>query len=163
MDVLLDCFPRAGTVVWIGVRSRYRGPVEEVDQVQARSGRGLDGDHYRARPGGGRQVTLIQAEHLAVIGALMDEPPIHPARLRRNLVVSGINLLALKGRRFRVGGALLEASGLAHPCSRMEQELGPGGFNAMRGHGGLTARVIDGGPIRLGDAVVDAGAAPARR
>ena len=76
-----------------------------------------------------------------------------PALLRRNIVVAGLNLLALKGRRFRIGGALLEGSGPCEPCSRMEEALGPGGYNAMRGHGGITARVVEGGLIRVGDAV----------
>jgi MOSC domain-containing protein YiiM len=71
--------------------------------------------------------------------------------LRRNIVVSGINLLALKDKQFRVGGAVLAFSGLCHPCSKMERELGPGGYNAMRGHGGITARVVSAGSVSLGD------------
>jgi MOSC domain-containing protein YiiM len=68
--------------------------------------------------------------------------------------VSGINLLSLKNRRVRIGEeVILEITGECHPCSRMEEELGPGGYNAMRGHGGLTARIIAGGIIRVGDAV----------
>jgi MOSC domain-containing protein YiiM len=69
-------------------------------------------------------------------------------------MVSGINLLALKGVCFRVGSALLAGTGWCERRSRMEEVLGPGGYNAMRGHGGLTARVLEGGPLRLGDAVV---------
>ena len=154
LQALLGRFPRPGRVVWIGARPERRAPLLEADAVELRAGRGLTGDHYRSRSGGKRQVTLIQAEHLTVIGALLGEGPIDPARLRRNIVVAGINLLALKDRRFRIGSAVLEGSGLAHPCSRMEEALGPGGYNAMRGHGGLTARVLEDGVVRVGDAVL---------
>jgi MOSC domain-containing protein YiiM len=77
--------------------------------------------------------------------------------LRRNIAVAGINLLALKSRRFTIGEAELEYTGTCDPCSFMEQTLGPGGYNAMRGHGGITARVLQGGAIALDDrvAVVD--------
>ena len=68
-------------------------------------------------------------------------------------MVSGINLLALKNARLQVGGALLELVGPCQPCSRMEEAIGPGGYAAMRGHGGMTARVLAGGQIRLGDSV----------
>ncbi|MBL8361845.1 MAG: MOSC domain-containing protein [Rubrivivax sp.] len=100
-----------------------------------------------------RQVTLIQLEHLAVIAALARVPAVDPLALRRNLVVSGINLLALKNARLRVGAALLEIVGPCAPCSRMEEAIGPGGYAAMRGHGGMTARVLEGGAIAVWDAV----------
>lgn len=157
---LLGRFPGAGRVRWLGVRPGRRLVVSAVQAVEARAGCGLAGDHYRTGGAGKRQVTLIQGEHLAVIGALLGEPPIDPSRLRRNVVVDRINLLALKGRRFRIGDAVLEGAGPAHPCSRMEEELGEGGYNAMRGHGGLAARIIESGWIRVGDAVVDLGEAP---
>jgi MOSC domain-containing protein YiiM len=112
----------------------------------------LEGDHHaKAKFGTKRQVTLIQQEHLAVVGSYLGRGPIDPLLLRRNLVVSGINLLALKGKTFRLGDCVLEYSGPCDPCSRMEQNLGPGGLNAMRGHGGITAKVVIGGEIRIGD------------
>lgn len=149
---LLSRFPNQGRVEWIGVRPGRRQPLRGLEQVRAVAGRGLDGDHYEGRSGV-RAVTLIQAEHLTVIGSLLGGPAVEPARLRRNLVVSGINLVALKGRRFRIGEVTLEGTGSCDPCSRMEEVLGPGGLNLMRGHGGLTARVIAGGTIRVGDPV----------
>jgi MOSC domain-containing protein YiiM len=101
-----------------------------------------------------RQVTLIQHEHLAVVAALLGRDALPPELLRRNMAISGVNLIGLKNRRFRIGTALLEGSGSCDPCSRMEENLGPGGYNAMRGHGGITARVVRPGLIRTGDAVV---------
>jgi MOSC domain-containing protein YiiM len=116
----------------------------------ARAGQGLEGDRHRGA--GRRQVTLIQGEHLDVIAALLGLPPgaVRPEQLRRNLVVRGVNLLALRQARFRVGDALLEGTGTCDPCSRMEAVLGSGGFNAMRGHGGITARVLEPGQIGIG-------------
>ena len=99
-------------------------------------------------------MTLIQAEHLPVIAALSGHAEVAPATFRRNLLVSGIPLVALKGRRFRIGEVLLEGTDSCDPCSRMEAALGPGGYNAMRGMGGLCARIVEGGAIRIGDAVV---------
>jgi len=133
--------------------------VQTPQSVTAVAGQGLEGDHYRARGRGTRQVTLIQAEHLAVIGALLGRVAPAPEVLRRNLVVSGINLLALKGRRFQIGEAVLEGTGFAHPCSRMEEVLGAGGYNAMRGHGGLTARIVRSGRLALGDTFIELGPA----
>ena len=124
-----------------------------VDEVVAEAGKGLVGDRYKGGSGK-RGITLIQAEHLPVIAALSGHAGIAPATLRRNLVVSGIPLVALKGRRFRIGGVLLEGSDACDPCSRMEAALGPGGYNAMRGMGGLCARILEGGAINVGDAVV---------
>jgi MOSC domain-containing protein YiiM len=146
-------FPRAGRVEWIGVRPARNVPMREVASVKAQAHRGIVGDRY-AGGSGKRGVTLLLAEHLPAIAALSGHGGIAPALLRRNLLVSGIPLVALKGRLFRVGRVLLEGTGPCDPCSRMEEALGPGGYNAMRGHGGLTARIVEGGVLHVGDAVV---------
>ena len=88
-----------------------------------------------------------------MIAALAGLDGIAPTTLRRNVVVSGLPLIALKGRRFRIGDVLLEGTEPCDPCSRMEAALGPGGYNAMRGHGGLCARILDGGTLRIGNTV----------
>jgi MOSC domain-containing protein YiiM len=153
LSELLARFPHPGEVSWIGRRPARRAAVVPCTAATALAGCGLEGDHYAGRSGA-RGVTLVQAEHLAVLAALLRRDAIDPALLRRNLVVSGVNLTALKGQRFRIGTAVLEGTGPCPPCSRMEETLGPGGYNAMRGHAGLNARVITGGTIRLGDAVI---------
>ncbi|MEL6920514.1 MAG: MOSC domain-containing protein [Pseudomonadota bacterium] len=150
MADLLTRFPRSGRVEWIGIRPERRQTVQAVETVEATKS-GLDGDH-RARPGK-RAVTLIQQEHLSVIAALSGQGALDPALLRRNIVVSGISLLALKGQTVDVGKARFLITGPCAPCSRMEEYLGQGGYNAMRGHGGVTAEVVEAGQLKIGDAV----------
>ncbi len=153
---LLAVIPQVGKLEWIGLRPAQRAAVQVVASVRAEAGRGLIGDRYAESPGSKRQVTLIQAEHLPVVARLSGHAAIPPEWLRRNLVVSGINLLALKDLPFRIGAVLLEGTGLCHPCSRMEEVLGPGGYNAMRGHGGITARVLESGELHVGAVLVHA-------
>jgi len=151
---LLDTLPQIGRVEWIGVRPGRDTPMLTLDEVQINVGTGLEGDRFQGKKAGSkRQVTLIQQEHLSVIASCLNRESVDPALLRRNIVVAGINLLALKDKSFRIGDVVLEFSGLCHPCSKMERQLGAGGYNAMRGHGGITARVLEAGLIRVGDEV----------
>lgn len=143
-----------GRVEWIGLRPRRREPLRAVSETVALAELGLEGDHRTGKtPGSGRQVTLISREFIAQIEQFTGLEGIDPATLRRNIVVSGINLNALRRQRFRVGDALFEATQLCHPCARMEEALGAGGVAAMLGHGGLCAKIIEGGAVRLGDAI----------
>ena len=150
---LFENFSKSGIIEIIQVRPARLAPLSKVSEVLAIKDSGLEGDRYKS-VGGNRQVTLIQAEHLNVVASILGRDSVDPGATRRNLVVSGINLLALKGKCFHIGAAVLEYSGECHPCSRMEASLGLGGYNAMRGHGGITAKILTGGIIRVGDAVV---------
>jgi len=167
-------FATAGRIDAIGLRPSRGAAVLAVDSAEAMAGQGLIGDRsVRGKPNNlvtmKRQVTLLQAEHVPVIAALAGHTrPLDPLCLRRNLVVSGLNLLAARSL-FKdqplllfigpadagMDGCLwLEITGACEPCSKMEALLGPGGYNAMRGHGGMTARVLRGGRLRVGDVVV---------
>ncbi|MGA1081209.1 MAG: MOSC domain-containing protein [Steroidobacteraceae bacterium] len=152
MQRLLATLPQRGRLDWIGLRPARDVPTLVMTAVEAAPGKGLSGDRFRGNAASKRQVTLLQSEHVEVMQKLLGRT-IDPGLLRRNLLVSGINLYALRHARFRVGSLLLEGTGICAPCSRMEQALGPGAFNAMRGHGGITARVVEGGELRVGDEV----------
>ncbi len=158
---LRSTFPRPGRVEWLGIRPARRTALLSPNEVEVAEQLGIVGDHGKvkvprlraltgqpgevpsAAPGaalagaqGKRQVTLIQAEHFPVMAALAGLPEVTPQMLRRNIVVSGLSLLSLKDRRFQLGEVVLEGTGECHPCSRMEENLGEGGYNAVRGHGG---------------------------
>ncbi len=146
----------------------YLRPARGIDciaaqQTEAIAQKGLVGDRFsktlsRNPLGSNRQVTLIQAEHVAVISAFIGAP-VDAAKLKRNLVVSGINLLAAKSlfkdqvMHINIGEVILQVTGPCEPCSKMETTLGQGGYNAMRGHGGVNAKIIKGGILNIGDYV----------
>ena len=157
MKDVMDTLPQTGKLEMITTRSKPRGDIITLQETEALEGLGLKSDHRILRkkpdPEAKRQVTLIQKEHLDAVASMLGKQNIDPALTRRNLVVSGINLLALKDKQFQIGEVVLEYTGLCHPCTRMEENLGAGGYNAMRGHGGITAKVVQGGVLRVGDSV----------
>ncbi len=137
---LKSLLPQVGRLEWIGMAAQRRGDIQSVEEAIVKPGTGIEGEHHAKGGNSKRQVTLIQKEHLPVVAAVLQKDLVTPERLRRNLVISGINLLALKDAQFRIGEVLLEGSGFCAPCSLMEENLGPGGYNAMRrprrNHGG---------------------------
>ena len=143
---------RPGRVDWIGLRDARRAPVATPQSAYLALG-GFEGDH--AKPGK-RAVTLLQAEHLPVIAALAGLDAVSPELLRRNIVVSGLNLLGFRKARLVIGAAEIEVTGPCPPCSRMEEALGHGGYTAMRGHGGVYAEVVRPGAVDIGARVAPA-------
>ena len=149
LSELIKRVAKPGRLSWIGLRPARRSDLLSVAEAQI-SDDGLQGDH--ARPGK-RAVTLMQSGHLAAIGEFLGQAPVRAEALRRNLLVEGINLNALKGRHIRIGTAQLYITGICAPCSRMEEAFGPGGYSAVRGHGGWCAEVVVPGTVRIGDPV----------
>lgn len=146
---------KPGKLEWIGLRTERRGLVQVVESTESIVDLGLQGDHRCVKsPGSARQVTIISREFIQAIQHQMGFDSIDPALLRRNLVISGMNLNILRYQRLQIGEAIFETSALAHPCSRMDEMLGKGGAAAMFGYGGLCAKVIQGGRIAVGDAVI---------
>ena len=163
MRALTTQFAQAGKLEAIYLRPARGIACNQPGTAVAIAGQGLQYDRIsliasRNPLGSNRQVTLIQAEHITVLEKLLNKS-IDAAVLRRNLVVSGINLLAAKSlfkddpMRLIIGNVELEITGSCEPCSKMESVLGKGAYNAMRGHGGVTARIVIGGELKIGDIV----------
>lgn len=144
-----------GKLEWIGLRTERRGEINVVEHAHALVGLGLEGDHRCSKAfGSGRQVTIISCEYIHQIQQQLGLDVIDPVLLRRNLVISGMNMNLLRFQRLQIGEAIFETAALCDPCSRMNENLGAGGAAAMFGYGGLCAKVIQGGLVTLGDAVV---------
>lgn len=141
-----------GIVEAIHTTSEHDGEVAPVDSAVAEPNRGLVGDRY-ADPDPEytgwdfSTITLIEAEAVEGVG-------LNPGESRRNITVRGIALNPLVGQRFTVGGVVCEGVELCHPCAGLEKRLErPGLVKQLVERGGLRARVIEGGEIRVGDAV----------
>ena len=136
-----------------------------VDEARAEPGLGLIGDRRANTARSGKQstkreLTLFQAEHLPLVANWCGLAELPPCRLRRNLVVSGLNLVGMRSPfadvvlEWIVGDeVIIQITGACDPCSKMASELGLGSYNALRGHGGMTARIVSGGLIRVGNSV----------
>jgi hypothetical protein len=130
-----------------------------VERVQGVAGRGLEGDRYFEGAGTysdypdptGRDLTLVEADALERAG-------LDGASSRRNVVVSGLDLGKLVGRRFRVGALECYGQRLCDPCAHLQDMTRPGILRALA-HTGLRADIVTGGELRVGDPVyaIDSG------
>lgn len=144
------------SVMHIFVAPTRGAPMEPRQTVVARADGGLDGDRYADpanRRGPDYQITLIESENIAAFSEMVDVP-FTPDMPRRNIVTQGIRLNELCGRQFRVGGATLEGLELCEPCSLFAKRTCREVLKFFPRKGGLRARIIVGGDIHVGDAVV---------
>jgi MOSC domain-containing protein YiiM len=149
----------SGTVQAIYLAGKAGEPLFPVTETRVLLNLGLEGDRYALGvgsfsrwPGTGRAVTLIEQE---VIQAVARETglDLDAGRSRRNIVTTGVRLGELVGKTFRIGTAVFRGERLAEPCGLLEQRIGPGLIEALRGRGGLRADVIQEGALRVGDAI----------
>jgi MOSC domain-containing protein YiiM len=150
-----------GQLEAICVASAASEPMQALEQVEAVPGVGLAGDRYARSTGyysprptdpGAREVTLFEAEVLDLLrreGGIAFSATEH----RRNLTTRGVRLEQLIGRRFRIGQVLLEGVRDCPPCEHLEEVSGKPVLRPLVGRGGLRARVVEGGWLRLGDAL----------
>ncbi|HEX6312667.1 MAG TPA: MOSC domain-containing protein [Acidimicrobiia bacterium] len=147
-----------GRLAGIYTSATAGAPMESQPEVRVIAGVGLEGDRYAtgqgnfsAKPGTGRQVTLVEQEAIAALRAGGVELAGHETR--RNLVTEGVPLNHLVGRTFRVGDVVLQGVRLAEPCAYLASLTRPGVSRALVHRGGLRADVVDGGIVRVGDAI----------
>ena len=125
--------------------AKKRLPMEELEEVQVVRNFGLEGCAH-ARPGGSRQVLLVDRETLEA----MD---LRPGIIRENFTTDGINVNSLAiGQELRMGETILKVTAICHPCDQLEK-IRPGLRREMRGRRGMLCRVVEGGRVRRGDAI----------
>lgn len=124
---------------------KRRWPMEELAEILAVEDSGFEGCAH-ARPGGKRQVLLVDNETLELM-------EFRPGIIRENITTTGLNVNGLAlGQHLRVGDSRLEVTTVCTPCDLMEK-IRPGLRRELRGRRGMLCRVIAGGTIRKGDAI----------
>jgi MOSC domain-containing protein YiiM len=134
-------------------------PVQSSDRVEVRAGLGIVGDRYFGKPAHrDASVTVVAAEALAVLAAELGVPPLHPLATRRNVVLRGAEVEALRGQLFSLdcgaGEVVLAGGRPANPCAWLDLVLTPGAHRGMRGRGGIRCAPRTDGVLRLGPAVL---------
>ena len=130
-------------------------PMEELLETSAVTNSGFLGCAH-ARPGGKRQVLLVDRETLEAMN-------LQPGIIRENITTDGLNVNGLKaGEQLRIGGARLEVSALCTPCDQLEK-VRTGLRKEMWGRRGMLCRVIEGGTIRRGDSIERVSSAATRQ
>ena len=148
----------AGSVEGIYIAPRGGARAERVAEVRALKGRGLEGDRYSegtghwSRFGRACEVTIVEAEDLQ---AMEGEAGVRvmDGEHRRNVVIRGLDLADLRRKRFRIGEAVFEYQKPCSICRHVERLTEPGTTEALKGRGGICARVVEGRTIRIGDPI----------
>lgn len=146
-----------GKVEEIFVTTQGSAAMESVEEVETVEGGGIKGDRYYegtgfwTQYGDVCQVTLIEGEHLDEIEE--QGLTIKSGEHRRNIVTRGVDLLALRGKRFRIGEVVLEYDRSRPPCKHVQDLSERGMTRALKNRGGICARVVEAGAIRPGDEI----------
>jgi MOSC domain-containing protein YiiM len=130
-------------------------PMQSVHAVEAVADQGLRGDRYieaKVRREPDQQVTLIELESIEAF-ARETGLAMTPGMPRRNIVTQGVRLNDLCGRRFTVGEVVLEGLELCEPCRLFAKRTHREALQFFAGRGGLRARIVAGGQVRVGDAL----------
>ena len=153
---------RQGTVEALYRFPDSGAPGEALEAARLIAGVGIEGDryalgrgHFSEKDRWGQALTLIEAEAIEMLAADhgIDMPPVDA---RRNVVTRGIDLNALMGKRFRIGGLLCQGSRLAEPCAWLQRTTPPGTLYGLVHRGGLRADILEDGTIRTGDVITPA-------
>jgi MOSC domain-containing protein YiiM len=140
-----------GEIVSIHFVRENGGRATKVDAAQVRTDFGIPED-YRSGTNRRRQITMIEEEALADAARILGRP-VPDGASRRQVVVRGLDLNTLIGHAIRIGDVVLAIERYCAPCQRMNEELGPGGRDALRWKAGVTCRVVNGGTLRVGEKV----------
>lgn len=127
-------------------------PIIEVDEVECVAGSGLRGDRFfDFKEDYKGQITFFAIETHREICETFGIEEKGPENYRRNVVTEGVNLDSLIGEEFEVQGVKFLGTEEAKPCFWMDQAMAEGVEEALRGKGGLRAKIVSDGVLKTSD------------
>jgi MOSC domain-containing protein YiiM len=130
-------------------RPAGQAPVIEVGEAEAVEGKGLRGDRFFGwKEDYKGQVTFFSEEVYQQLRVELGEREKSVSVFRRNLIVQGVDLMALVGKEFELQGVRFLGMEEARPCYWMDQAFAPGAEEALKGRAGLRAKVLSTGTLR---------------
>jgi MOSC domain-containing protein YiiM len=129
--------------------------IEDLETLECVAGRGVRGDRYfDFKEDFKGQVTYFDQDVYEAIRKEFAVPDLAPDAFRRNVLVRGVPLPELVGRRFSLQGLEFEGVEEAAPCYWMNEACAEGVEEFLKGRGGLRARIAVGGELRRGPGTV---------
>jgi MOSC domain-containing protein YiiM len=138
-------------------QGRQNNEILHIDTAECHAGKGILGDrYYNEQPGGKTQITFLSSEVVSEMCDALGLTSLDCSTLRRNVLISGVDLNSLIGRQFRIGSVLFEGVEECKPCYWMDEAVAPGANAFLVGRGGLRCRILEDGAIACGEAELEA-------
>lgn len=130
---------------------RGNHPVNSLEEASLKTGQGIEGDRYFGHAENFKgQATFFDWSVFQQVRERFDLPQMNPANFRRNILIQGVHLNSLIGKRFELSGILFEGSEECSPCYWMDEAVAPGLEDFLVHRGGLRVRILSGGILRTG-------------
>ncbi|MGJ8654488.1 MAG: MOSC domain-containing protein [Opitutaceae bacterium] len=133
-------------------KGRLDHGIESVGSIECLAGRGIVGDRYLDHQEDYKgQITFFDWAVYQRIRDNFNSPELDPEKFRRNVLVEGVDLNTLIGKKFTLQGIEFEGVEECRPCYWMDEAVNPGVHEALKGHGGLRAKILNDGTLRVAE------------
>jgi MOSC domain-containing protein YiiM len=131
-------------------------PMIAIAHMECIAGKGISGDRFfDYKPDYKGQITFFDYAVYEALRKRYPEVSFPPSAFRRNVLTAGIDLNSLVGQRFRIGEVVFEGTEECRPCYWMDEAIGPGAEDALKGRGGLRAKILTSGKLTVGEVALE--------
>ena len=134
-------------------KDSLKHPIEECSSLELVAGRGIVNDRFfDYEPDYKGQITFFDWAVYEKVVSEFNLEDLEPTVFRRNVLIEGLDLNSLIGKRLTINGMEFTGSCECSPCFWMDEAISEGAEKFLKGRGGLRARIVSGGSLVAGDA-----------